>query len=87
MLDDTVTAMKIDGVEATEENIVAGKYLLSRPFVMATKGKIDEQNDIVKAWFDYVNSDEGQAVIKEGRSYPPSVEIIGHINDTKYRPR
>lgn len=48
MLDDTVTAMKIDGVEATEENIVAGKYLLSRPFVMATKGKIDEQNDIVK---------------------------------------
>ena len=64
VLDDTVTAMKIDGVEATEENIVAGKYLLSRPFVMATKGKIDEQNDIVKAWFDYVNSDEGQAVIK-----------------------
>ena len=41
--------MKIDGVEATEENIVAGKYLLSRPFVMATKGKIDEQNDIVGA--------------------------------------
>ena len=35
------------------------------PFVMATKGKIDEQNDIVKAWFDYVNSDEGQAVIKK----------------------
>ena len=65
VLDDTVTAMKIDGVEATEENIVAGKYLLSRPFVMATKGKIDEQNDIVKAWFDYVNSDEGQAVIKK----------------------
>lgn len=65
MLDDTVTAMIIDGVEATEENIVAGKYLLSRPFVMATKGKIDEQNDIVKAWFDYVNSDEGQAVIKK----------------------
>ena len=65
VLDDTVTAMKLDGVEATEENIVAGKYLLSRPFVMATKGKIDEQNDIVKAWFDYVNSDEGQAVIKK----------------------
>ena len=44
---------------------LVGKYLLSRPFVMATKGKIDEQNDIVKAWFDYVNSDEGQAVIKK----------------------
>ena len=64
-LSSSVKAVKVDGVEATEENIVAGKYLLSRPFVMATKGKIDEQNDIVKAWFDYVNSDEGQAVIKK----------------------
>ncbi len=64
VLDDTVTAMNLDGVEPTEENIVAGKYLLSRPFVMATKGKIDEQNDAVKAWFDYVNSDAGKEVIK-----------------------
>ena len=51
-------------LDATEENIVAGKYLLSRPFVMATKGKIDEQNDLVKAWFDFVNSDAGKEVIK-----------------------
>ena len=64
VLDNTVTAMKLDGVEATEDNIVAGKYLLSRPFVMATKGKIDEQNDLVKAWFDFVNSDAGKEVIK-----------------------
>ena len=56
--------MKLDGVDATEENIVAGKYLLSRPFVMATKGKIDEQNDLVKAWFDFVNADAGKEVIK-----------------------
>lgn len=64
VIDDTVSAMNLDGVEPTEENIVAGKYLLSRPFVMATKGKIDEQNDAVKAWFDYVNSDAGKEVIK-----------------------
>ena len=64
VLDDTVTAMKLDGVEATEDNIVAGKYLLSRPFVMATKGKVDEQSDAVKAWFDYINSDAGKEVIK-----------------------
>ena len=31
---------------------------------MATKGKIDEQNDLVKAWFDFVNSDAGKEVIK-----------------------
>lgn len=64
VLDDSVTALKIDGTEPTEENIKAGKYLLSRPFIMATKGKISEQNEQVKAWFDYIDSDEGQKIIK-----------------------
>ena len=63
VVDDTVKALSLDGVEPTEENIVAGSYKLSRPFVMATLGTIDEQNDLVKTWFNYVQSDEGQAVI------------------------
>ena len=61
----TAVGMKIDGVEPTEEQILAGKYLLQRPFVMATKGQISEQNEVVQAWFDYINSDEGKAVIKK----------------------
>lgn len=64
VVDDTVKALSLDGVEPTEENIVAGSYKLSRPFVMATLGTVDEQNDLVKTWFNYVQSDEGQAVIK-----------------------
>lgn len=64
VVDDTVKALSLDGVEPTEGNIVAGSYKLSRPFVMATLGTIDEQNDLVKTWFNYVQSDEGQAVIK-----------------------
>ena len=63
VVDDTVKALSLDGVEPTEENIVAGSYKLSRPFVMATLGAIDEQNDLVKAWFGYVQSDAGKAVI------------------------
>lgn len=63
VVDGTVKALSLDGVEPTEENIVAGSYKLSRPFVMATLGAIDEQNDLVKTWFGYVQSDEGQAVI------------------------
>ncbi len=65
VLDDTVSALSIDGVEATEDNIVAGDYKLSRPFVMATKGEISEQSEAVQTFFDYINSDEGQAVIKK----------------------
>lgn len=64
VLDDSVTALKLEGTEPTEENIKAGKYLLSRPFIMATKGKVSEQNEQVQAWFDYINSDEGQKIIK-----------------------
>ena len=63
VVDDTVKALRLDDVAPTEENIVAGSYKLSRPFVMATMGTIDEQNDLVKTWFGYVQSDEGKAVI------------------------
>ena len=45
VLDDTVKALKLDGSEPTEENIKAGNYFLSRPFVMATKGEISEQKE------------------------------------------
>lgn len=64
VVDDTVKALKLDGVEATEANIKAGSYLLSRPFVMATNGEISAQNEIVQTWFDYIKSAEGQEVIK-----------------------
>lgn len=63
VVDDTVQAVSLNGVEATEDNILAGDYLLSRPFVMATMGEISEQNDLVQTWFSYVDSEEGQSVI------------------------
>ena len=64
-LDDSVKALSLEGVEATAENIEAGNYFLSRPFVMATKGEISEQNDLVQAWFDFVLGVEGQQVASE----------------------
>ena len=64
VLDDTVNGLKINSVEPTEENILAGTYVLQRPFVMATKGEISEQSEQVQAYFDFINSEEGQNVIK-----------------------
>ncbi len=61
-LNDSVIALKLDGVEATAENIKADIYFLARPFVMATRGEISEQNELVQAWFDFVYSAEGQGV-------------------------
>ncbi|MGN0436117.1 MAG: substrate-binding domain-containing protein, partial [Wujia sp.] len=64
VVDSSVIAVKLDGIDATEANIIAGTYLLQRPFVMATKGEISEQNELVQAWFDYINSDEGKEIIR-----------------------
>lgn len=64
VIDDTVIAVKLDGAEPTEENIKAGSYALSRPFVMATNGEIAAQKPEVAALFDYLASDEGKELIK-----------------------
>ena len=62
VIDDSVIALPLEGVEPTVENIKAGNYFLSRPFVMATKGEISAQNELVQAWFDFVLGDEGQDI-------------------------
>lgn len=64
VLDDTVIALSIDGVDATEENIKGGTYALCRPFVMATNGEISAQSDAVQTLFAYLQSDEGKDLIK-----------------------
>lgn len=64
VVDDTVKALQLNSVEATEDNILAGTYVLQRPFVMATKGEISEQSKQVQAYFDFINSADGQNVIK-----------------------
>lgn len=63
VVDDTVKAFSLEGVEPTAENIKAGNYFLSRPFVMATKGEISEQDELVQELFNFLASDEGKEVI------------------------
>ena len=61
-LGDSVQAVKIDGAEATEENIKAGTYKVSRPFNIATK---DEISDIAQDFINFILSEEGQQVVAE----------------------
>lgn len=64
ILDDTVNTVSIDNVAPTSDNIKANTYLLSRPFVMATKGQISEQSELVQAFFEYMSSEEGKQLIQ-----------------------
>ena len=64
VIDDSVIAVALEGVAPTVENIKAGDYFLSRPFVMATMGEVSEQNATVQAFFEYLKSEEGKEVIE-----------------------
>lgn len=61
-LGDTVKAVKIDGAEATEENIKAGTYKVSRPFNIATKG---DPSEIAQDFINFILSEEGQKVVSD----------------------
>lgn len=61
-LNDTVKAVKIDGAEATEENIKSGTYKVSRPFNIATKG---EGSEVTQDFINYILSEEGQQIVSD----------------------
>jgi len=62
-LNDSVKAVKIDGAEATAENVKSGDYKVSRPFNIATKEDMD--NEAAKDFINYILSADGQAIVAE----------------------
>lgn len=69
-LSDEVKAVKIDGAEATVENIKNGTYKISRPFNIATNGT---PNDAAQDFINFILSAEGQAVVEDA-GYIASVD-------------
>ncbi len=59
-LNSTVKALKIDGVEATKENVKNAAYSISRPFNIATKGEV---KGIAKDFIDFIMSADGQKIV------------------------
>ena len=71
-LDDSVKALKIDGADATAENIENGSYKVSRPFNVAVKKDLD--NEVAQDFMNFIMSTEGQAVVEE-EGYIPVAEV------------
>jgi phosphate transport system substrate-binding protein len=61
-LDDSVKALKIDGAEATVDNIKSGAYKIARPFNIATKGDVGEA---AQDFMNFILSENGQAVVED----------------------
>ena len=61
-LNESVTAVKVDGAEATAENVASGTYKVQRPFNIATNGT---PGDAAQDFINFIMSREGQDVVVE----------------------
>lgn len=61
-LDDTVKAVKVDGVEATVDNIKSGDYKIQRPFNIVTKGDV---TGLPADFISFIMSKDGQKIIED----------------------
>lgn len=67
-IDDSISTVKINGVEATADNVLAQKYLLSRPFLFVHKeGSL---TDAGQKFIDFILSPEGQVIVAETGAIP-----------------
>lgn len=65
-----IKLISVDGKTCTEENIYAGEYKISRPFLMLTQA---EPTGLAKAFLDFILSEEGQTVVS-GHNYLKAVK-------------
>lgn len=66
-LGDTVKALKIEGVEPSNETVLSGDYKISRPFLYVAGGELSE---VAQLFVDFVLSSEGQAVVEDSGFVP-----------------
>ena len=60
--DKKIKLLKVNGVEATKENILAHKYEMRQALYFYLN---DKPNDLAKKYIDFVLSEEGQAIISK----------------------
>lgn len=64
LVNEFIKAVELDGVKASHDNVLNGTYNLSRPFLFVSS---QEPTGDVKKFIDFVNSDEGKAILnREG---------------------
>ncbi len=68
-LDDSVKALKVNGIACTEETVKDGSYTVQRPFVFVTKDGA-QQTPAVKAFIDFAASADAASLISNAGAVP-----------------
>ncbi len=66
-LDDSIKTIKVEGTEATVDNVLSGDYKIQRPFVYVVNS---EMSDAAKAFIDFAKGAEGQKIVEENGFIP-----------------
>lgn len=65
-VDDSVKVLKVEGVEATAENVLSGDYKMQRPFVIMTSKAMGENlTAATKDFLAFLRSTQAQDVVEE----------------------
>lgn len=67
LLNEKVKPVQVDGVDCTDQEIIAGRYRLVRPVFLLTRGPA---SGAAKDFIDYVLSSEGQETIRKNGLLP-----------------
>lgn len=76
-LNDTVKAVKVDGVEASADNVKNGAYAVARPFEICYKE--ENLDDLAKDFISFIMSKDGQQIIADNH-------YIAVNSDASYTP-
>lgn len=79
---DSVKALTVDGVEATEESIKDGSYVVQRPFVLVTKAE-EALSEAAQMYFDYITSEEANEIISAAGVVPANGIAEEEVSETE----
>lgn len=82
LIDETVKAINLDGIEPTSENVTNGSYMLFRPFLFVSAS---EPEDLIKQFIDFTISLAGQQILSDEGLVPLSFDINPEITDEAER--
>ena len=74
-VNDTVKALTVDGIAATEETVKDGSYVVQRPFVFVTREGV-ELSETAQKFFDFATSADAAEIIAAAGAVAPADEAV-----------
>lgn len=76
----SIQAVSLEGVEPTTQNVANGTYKLARPFNIVYKQTSYDNNDLMRNFISFIESNEGQSIISSnGYVTVPELTVQNYV--------